>query len=98
MTLSLSVFDKKTFGKDRPLGSAQLDVFTFVGPSATHASPVLDLDSADGSGRLQLELDWTPAGSALPVHDGSPASVKTFSRSRFSLASRDAREESPAPA
>jgi len=61
--VNIDVFDKDKFGKDKPLGSAQIDVADIQNGN------VLDKDwiplSGAKSGQIQVSSDFTPAGDVV---------------------------------
>lgn len=75
MILTFSLVIKKAFGKDRTLGSAELDVWSLIHPgSQTSAQTML----TTGAGDIALNLNWTAAAnSANAAGSGSPTLNKS---------------------
>lgn len=90
MTLSITLLHKR-FGKDKDIGSADLDVWSQIQPGARNIAGTV-LSIADGT--VLANLSWTPVANSpaaprlVPTASqvagpDSPASVK--SKSRFSM-------------
>lgn len=71
MNLTFSLVIKKAFGKDKPLGSAEMDIWSLIHPGVQNAA---DTVLNTGAGDIAVSLVWTAsansagnAGSASPT-------------------------------
>ncbi|CDO75883.1 hypothetical protein BN946_scf184672.g16 [Trametes cinnabarina] len=92
------VWDHKTLGKDKLLGSADIDIWQQLQPGEAVPSRDLTVELREGQGLLHLRLEYDPdtplstRGSRTSLHSisGSPhASPSRFSLSRRRGADRD---------
>lgn len=75
MNLVFSLVIKKSFGKDRVLGSADLDVWNLIHPGSQHTA---DATLNTGAGDIAVSLAWTPAANAASnVASASPTVSRT---------------------
>jgi len=84
------VYDHKTLGKDKLLGSAEIDLWRHLQPGQGVASAEVHAELREGQGRLRMRLEFDPDGIS-PTRSRtsfqSDARVPT-SPSRFSLSRR----------
>ncbi|OJT13069.1 hypothetical protein TRAPUB_10382 [Trametes pubescens] len=90
------VYDHKTLGKDKLLGSADIDIWQHLQPGEAVPSKDLTIELREGQGLLQLRLEYDPdtplsnKGSRSSLHSisggerGPPTSPSRFSLSRRS--------------
>ncbi|WVQ85964.1 hypothetical protein IAT38_008132 [Cryptococcus sp. DSM 104549] len=91
-SLSVTVYDKHTLGKDLELGEAEVDIWRHIQPAVPNADVWVELNN--GTGLLRLRLDWnTGVASPTPARlarnrtpsVSSKAGAAPDSPSRFSL-------------
>lgn len=70
-TASVSVVEHKTLGKDRAIGSGEVDIWRHISPAAPAADVSVDL--AEG-GTLRLRLEFKAGGSASALSNAASAS------------------------
>ncbi|PCH33337.1 tricalbin [Wolfiporia cocos MD-104 SS10] len=84
------VFDHKTLGKDKQLGSAEVDIWRHVQPGQGMSSAEVNVELREGQGRLRLRLEFDPEANP----NRSRTSFQSLDRpapaspSRFSLSLR----------
>ncbi|KAH8086661.1 tricalbin [Cristinia sonorae] len=92
-TIFAWIYDHKTLGKDKLLGSAQADIWRHLKPGVSSSAEVL-LELREGQGLLRLRLDFDATGQALRRRRSSISSINAEARapvpspSRFSLSRR----------
>ncbi|KAI0961143.1 hypothetical protein AcV7_000325 [Taiwanofungus camphoratus] len=86
------VYDHKTLGKDRLLGSAEIDLWRHLHAGGGVASAEVFAELREGQGRLRLRLEFDPESSSPARSRSSFQSVERTlgSPSRFSLSRRRA--------
>lgn len=83
-TMSISVYDHRTFGKDKLLGEGTVEIWRHLTPTAGVAGADVTVELTEGHGLLQLRLEFE---SGVTVN----RSVNSFdygSPSRFSIRKR----------
>ncbi|THH27082.1 hypothetical protein EUX98_g7106 [Antrodiella citrinella] len=97
-TLYAWIYDHKTLGKDKMLGSASVDIWRHLKPGMTSSAEVLS-EMREGQGLLRLRLDFDAEAQVAPRDrrssvssssqlNDSPAKPPPTSPSRFSLSRR----------
>ncbi|KAI0666337.1 tricalbin [Trametes maxima] len=88
------VYDHKTLGKDKLLGSADIDIWQQLQPGAAVPSRDLTVELREGQGLLHLHLEYDPdtplsnKNSRASLHSISGERIAPISPSRFSLSRR----------
>ncbi|KAI0639057.1 tricalbin [Trametes polyzona] len=88
------VYDHKTLGKDKLLGSADIDIWQYLQPGEAVPSKDLTVELREGQGLLHLRLEYDPdtplstKGSRSSLHSLSADRAPPISPSRFSLSRR----------
>ncbi|TBU34912.1 tricalbin [Dichomitus squalens] len=88
------VYDHKTLGKDKLLGSAEIDIWQHLKPGDVVPASDLSVELREGQGHLQLRLEYdadTPLSnraSRKSLHSLYDEKAPAVSPSRFSLSGR----------
>ncbi|KAI0336165.1 tricalbin [Cubamyces sp. BRFM 1775] len=88
------VYDHKTLGKDKLLGSADIDIWQHLQPGDAVPSRDLAIELREGQGLLHIRLEYDPdtplssKGSRGSLHSISGERAPPISPSRFSLSRR----------
>jgi len=101
-SMSLTVYDHKSFGKDKHLGEADVELWRHIqlgSPNPINAAEVW-VELREGTGSVKLRLEFEPGIAKLP-HSGSMISIPrtpVSSPSRFNTSRRTSnvrREDTP---
>ncbi|EJD55637.1 tricalbin [Auricularia subglabra TFB-10046 SS5] len=85
-TLNVTILDYHTFGKDKLLGEADVEIWRHITPSSGVAGADVTIELTEGHGLLQLRLEFERGLSA--GRSASSASFDYGSASRFSIRKR----------